>query len=163
MMAGCPELKYSLRQLSELLERVQQRVYSGQPPWFVQQFWQKSAPRPINGALESWLARDESVYIRDAAHADFWRAAPAGFFFFHRGLPEDSFPGVQPGTIIDLGEPIRLIAECLLHAHQLVDVAVIPTAEIAISYGMKGLAGRVLKPLSRSYRVSLIFESRISH
>jgi hypothetical protein len=54
--------------------------------------------------------------LADAAHCDFWRAAPTGRFFLMRGYQEDSQEAVAPGTIIDVTLPIWRLSEGLLHA-----------------------------------------------
>ena len=84
----------------------------------------------------------------DAAHCDFWRAAPTGRMFLIRGYQEDSQETFAPATIFDTGLPIWRLGEALLHAARL--AALLKQEEsstITIRFRVlyTGLTGRVLK------------------
>ena len=77
-------------------------------------------PRPVDGVIECWLPPgDKSDFDRpfyDAAHCDFWRAAPSGRMLLIRGYQEDAQETFPPGTIFDTTLPIWRIGEAFLHA-----------------------------------------------
>ena len=77
----------------------------------------------VDGVIECWLAPgDKADFDRpfyDAAHCDFWRAAPSGRMFLIRGYQEDAQETFPPGTIFDTTLPIWRLGEALLHASKL--------------------------------------------
>lgn len=81
------------------------------------------APAQVDGTIECWLPPgDKSGFDRpfyDAAHCDFWRAAPTGRVFLIRGYQEDTQETFPPGTIFDTTLPIWRIGEAFLHAAKL--------------------------------------------
>jgi transcriptional regulator with XRE-family HTH domain len=108
-------------------------------------------PREVNGVIECWLrpATDDTPRGRsDAAHCDFWRAAPTGRMFLIRGYQEDSEDTFPPATIFDTGLPIWRLGEALLHAARLAqllrkDEGSQITVRFRVLY--TGLLGRILK------------------
>ena len=109
------------------------------------------APREVDGVLECWLAPGDSGIDRalyDAAHCDFWRAAPTGRMFLIRGYQEDSQETFAPGKIFDTGLPIWRLGEALLHAAHLATLLKREeSSEITVKFRVlyTGLTGRVLK------------------
>ena len=80
------------------------------------------APREVDGAIECWVRPPDGGVERmhaDAAHCDFWRAAPAGRMFLIRGYQEDAQETFAPGTIFDTTLVIWRLGEALLHAARL--------------------------------------------
>lgn len=137
----------TLPELRELLDASVVR-YSGWPP-----FWLPSreglTPYAVDGAIECWIDPEHSLFP-DAAHADFWRAAPDGKMFLIRGFQEDSGEpqNVTPGARLDVTLPIYRIAECLMHAARLAEALAGDEAEVLFQAHYGGLAGRSLASLS---------------
>lgn len=137
-----PELQVILRQA---LVR-----HTGWPPFWMPQR-QELAPREVDGTVECWLAPDESGHDRvfaDAAHCDFWRAAPTGRMFLIRGYEEDGQETFQPGTILDTTLPIWRLGEVLLHAARLAALLKRdPDSTVTVRFRAlySGLNGRVLR------------------
>ncbi len=110
------------------------------------------APREVDGMIECWLAPSDNADIDrgfdDAAHCDFWRAAPNGRLFLIRGYQEDSQETFSPGTIMDTTLPIWRMGEALLHAEKLASLMrQNDRAAPAIRFRalFSGLTGRVLR------------------
>lgn len=109
------------------------------------------APKEIDGVIECWLAPADGKTERalsDAAHCDFWRAAPTGRMFLMRGYQEDGQETFAPGKIFDTGLPIWRMGETLLHAARLASLLKRDeTSEITVKFRAfyTGLSGRVLK------------------
>jgi transcriptional regulator with XRE-family HTH domain len=91
-------------------------------------FWsskerQDTAAHEVDGLVECWLAPgDKPGFDRpfyDAAHCDFWRAAPSGRALLIRGYQEDAQETFSPGTIFDTTLPIWRICEAFIHAARL--------------------------------------------
>jgi len=110
------------------------------------------APREVDGAIECWVAlkgqRGTERHSDDAAHSDFWRAAPSGRLFFMRGYTEDSQETFPPGTILDTILPIWRMGEALLHAEKLASLMrqndrAAPAIRFRALYS--GLSGRILR------------------
>lgn len=106
--------------LEEILGRALVR-YTGWPP-----FWlptrEEIAPRLVDDILECWMAPSSDETLRrfdDAAHCDFWRAAPSGRMFLIRGYQEDSEETFPPGRIFDAALPVWRMGEVFLHAASL--------------------------------------------
>lgn len=119
------------------------------------------APREVDGVVECWLAPgDKSGFdspLFDAAHCDFWRAAPEGRLVLIRGYQEDAQETFPPGTIFDATLPIWRLGEAFLHAAQLARLMTRMTDGVTIHLRAhySGLQGRDLKawmsPLSVDY------------
>ena len=118
-------------------------------------FWipsrQTAAPYEIDGTIECWLAPADSGIERpfyDAAHCDFWRAAPTGRMFLIRGYQEDGQEMFPPGTIFDTTLVIWRLAEGLTHAARLAALLKREKGD-AVTVHFRafytGLSGRVLK------------------
>jgi transcriptional regulator with XRE-family HTH domain len=124
--------------------------HTGWPPFWVPTR-AEIAPKEVDGVMECWLGpRDENTdrTLNDAAHCDFWRAAPTGRMFLIRGYQEDVQETFAPGKIFDTGLPIWRIGETLLHAARLGallkrDEKSDVTVKFRALY--TGLTGRVLK------------------
>ncbi len=107
----------------------------------------KIAPREVDGTIECWLAPEGHDGIKrgfdDAAHSDFWRAAPTARLFLVRGYQEDSQETFLPGTIMDTKLPIWRMGEALLHAEKLATLTSAAYARCAREYHPAGrCAGR---------------------
>jgi hypothetical protein len=71
----------SALELRHRMEDASKVKHTGWGP-FVQLTREAFAPRAVGGCVEAWIGRPvEDRFARDAAHCDFWRAAPAGIFF----------------------------------------------------------------------------------
>jgi len=84
-------------------------------------FWLPRRPEfaahEVDGVIECWLPPGtERPYTSDAAHCDFWRAAPSGRIVLIRGYQEDTQDTFPAGTIFDTTLPIWRIGESFLHA-----------------------------------------------
>jgi transcriptional regulator with XRE-family HTH domain len=119
-------------------------------------------PREVDGVIECWLKPAEAGVNRplgDAAHCDFWRAAPTGRAFLIRGYQEDSQDTFAPRTIFDTTLPAWRLGECALHAQRLAAQLAVDPAKTSVRLRAlyTGLSGRVLRawgnPLS-----DLVFE-----
>jgi transcriptional regulator with XRE-family HTH domain len=118
-------------------------------------FWiptrKELAPREVDGVVECWLAPADTGIDRqsgDAAHCDFWRAAPMGRMFLIRGYQEDAQETFAPGSLFDTGLPIWRLGEALLHAASLAKLMKRDdNSEITVKFRVlyTGLTGRVLK------------------
>ncbi|MCL5104345.1 MAG: ATP-binding protein [Armatimonadetes bacterium] len=115
---------------------------TGWPVWWVAQNNEKLKPHPYNGLVECFLRDTSSA---DAMHSDFWQASPEGMLFELRGYESDCDSRIEPGTILDVLEPIRLVGECLLHAERFVNALAVADASILMHALWEGLSGRVLK------------------
>jgi hypothetical protein len=155
---GRYELDYALLgnfarpSLTELLEKLRLAVAhrSGWP-----EFWVPTRDEirsvPIDDTIQCWLGTPE-MGERDAGHVDFWRASPEGRMFLLRGYFEDigGWPDhrIEPGTIFDIDEPIRQVAECLHHA-RILGSLLAPGQDFKVFFRVRwyGLAGRLLRSL----------------
>jgi transcriptional regulator with XRE-family HTH domain len=107
-------------------------------------------PSEVDGVIECWLKPAEAGVNRplgDAAHCDFWRAAPHGRLFLIRGYQEDSQDTFAPRTIFDTTLPTWRLGECVLHAQRLAaQIAVKPSKTgVRLRVLYTGLSGRVLR------------------
>ncbi len=107
-------------------------------------------PREVDGVIECWLKPADAGVDRpfgDAAHCDFWRAAPTGRAFLIRGYQEDSQDTFAPRTIFDTTLPTWRLGECLLHAQRLAaQLAIDPLkTNVRLRALYTGLSGRVLR------------------
>jgi transcriptional regulator with XRE-family HTH domain len=125
--------------------------HTGWPPFRVPQR-PDLAPHEVDGTIECWLAPSGHEGIdrifNDAAHSDFWRAAPSGRLFLISGYREDSQETFLPGTIMDTTLPMRRMGEALLHAEKLASLMrandrAPPSIRFRALYS--GLSGRVLR------------------
>lgn len=108
------------------------------------------APYEIDGVIECWLKPEDAGANRplgDAAHCDFWRAAPAGRAFIIRGYQEDGQDTFAPRTVFDTTLPTWRLGEALLHAQALAgSLAEDPTkVKVRLRALYTGLSGRVLR------------------
>jgi transcriptional regulator with XRE-family HTH domain len=128
-------------------------------------FWLPRRPEleahEVDGVIECWLAPgDKAGFDRpfyDAAHCDFWRAAPSGRMLLIRGYQEDAQETFPPGTIFDTTLPIWRIGEAFLHAAKLASLIARDTekATVRLRALYTGLNGRDLRawasPMSVDY------------
>ena len=144
------ELKeIELHQLHQILAEAELRL-TGWPAFWVPTR-KDLVPREVGGVIECWLPPSNDNMPRahaDAAHCDFWRAAPTGRMFLIRGYQEDSQETFPAATIFDSGLPIWRLGEALLHAARLTqlikkDEGTSITLRFRALYS--GLLGRVLK------------------
>jgi transcriptional regulator with XRE-family HTH domain len=138
-----------LHKLHQILAQAELRI-TGWPVFWVPTR-ENLAPREVDGVVECWLPPSADDTLRahsDAAHCDFWRAAPAGRMFLIRGYQEDSQETFPPATIFDSGLPIWRLGEALLHAARLAALLK-QNEDSAITVRFRafytGLTGRVLK------------------
>lgn len=108
------------------------------------------APYEIDGALECWLKPEDAGANRplgDAAHCDFWRAAPTGRAVTMRGYQEDGQETFPAGTIFDTTLPTWRMGEALLHASNLTQLLAEDPKGVKIKFRAvyTGLSGRVLR------------------
>lgn len=108
------------------------------------------AVREIDEVIECWLdpqAKDIDRMFYDAAHCDFWRAAPTGRAVLIRGYQEDTQETFPPGTIFDTTLPVWRMGEAFLHAARLTrliaDDPAATTIRLRVHY--TGLRGRDLR------------------
>lgn len=143
------ELKeIELRRFREVLRRVPK--HTGWPV-FISMTRADMSPKEKDGTIECWLPPKEIAADRnfhDAAHCDFWRAAPEGRMFLMRGYQEDGQETFAPGKIFDTGLPIWRMGETLIHAARLAalmqrEQGSVVTVKFRAHY--TGLLGRVLK------------------
>lgn len=124
--------------------------HSGWPPFWIPTR-EALAPKEVDGTIECWLAPPGEGIARgfdDAAHSDFWRAAPTGRLVLIRGYQEDGQETFPPGTILDTTLPLRRIGETLLHAGRLASLLRKgDEAPVTIRFRAlyAGLSGRVLR------------------
>jgi transcriptional regulator with XRE-family HTH domain len=129
---------------------------TGWPPWWVPTR-EGITPYTFDDMIECWLAEPEApppgpddwlrtaLGPKDGAHADFWRASPAGHLFLARGYQEDGRQGSTPGEQLDFTTvPIWRLAECLLQAQRFALEYGGPDSTVAFSIRWEGLAGRTL-------------------
>jgi transcriptional regulator with XRE-family HTH domain len=108
------------------------------------------APQEIDGVIECWVKPEDNGVARhlgDAAHCDFWRAAPTGRAFAIRGYQEDGEETFPPRTVFDTTLPTWRLGEALLHADNLANlIAVDPKkTNVRLRAHYTGLNGRVLR------------------
>lgn len=154
------ELKdIELHRLPDLLNRAVTR-HTGWPMFRLPVAQRETRVQEIDGVIECWMAPGDTRqpdFLDDAAHSDFWRAAPTGRAVLMRGYQEDSQDTIPPGTIFDTTLPIWRIGEAFLHAARLArEMAKKPddtTVRLRATY--TGLLGRDLKawasPFSGDY------------
>lgn len=138
-----------LHKLQQILAQAELRI-TGWPVFWVPTR-EDLVPREVDGVVECWLPPSDDDTPRahfDAAHCDFWRAAPTGRMFLIRGYQEDSEETFPPAKIFDTGLPIWRLGEALLHAARLAallkqDESSTITVRFRVLY--TGLTGRVLK------------------
>lgn len=118
-------------------------------------FWLPRRPElaahEVDGVIECWLAPGDKGNVDrpfyDAAHCDFWHAAPSGRMMLIRGYQEDTQETFAAGTIFDTTLPIWRMGEAFLHAAKLAKlIASEPdktTIRLRILY--TGLNGRDLR------------------
>ena len=107
-------------------------------------------PKEVDGVIECWLKPEDAGVNRplgDAAHCDFWRAAPTGRAFAIRGYQEDGQETFPSRTLFDTTLPTWRLGEALLHAEKLANlIAVDPTkTTVRLRAHYTGLNGRVLR------------------
>lgn len=107
-------------------------------------------PYEAEGAIECWLKPEDAGANRplgDAAHCDFWRAAPPGRAFIMRGYQEDGQDTFAPRTIFDVTLPIWRMGEAFLHAENLAKLLSKEpgSVKLRLRAHYTGLLGRVLR------------------
>ena len=107
-------------------------------------------PYEADGAIECWLKPEDAGANRpfgDAAHCDFWRAAPTGRAFIMRGYQEDSQDTFAARTIFDVTLPIWRMSEAFLHAANLAKLMSKDpeSVKVRLRVHYTGLTGRVLR------------------
>lgn len=107
-------------------------------------------PREVDGVIECWLKPADAGVDRpfgDAAHCDFWRAAPTGRAVIMRGYQEDVQDTFAPRTIFDTTLPTWRLGEALLHAEALAGQLAEDKNKVNVRLRVlyTGLSGRVLR------------------
>lgn len=107
-------------------------------------------PREVDGVIECWLKPEDAGIDRpfgDAAHCDFWRAAPTGRAVVMRGYQEDGQDTFASRTIFDTTLPTWRLGEALLHAEALAQRLAEDPASVNVRLRVlyTGLTGRVLR------------------
>jgi transcriptional regulator with XRE-family HTH domain len=135
--------------------------HTGWPMFWSSQERQEMSAHEADGVIECWLAPgDKAGFDRplyDAAHCDFWRAAPSGRLVLIRGYQEDAQETIPPGTMFDTTLPIWRLTEAFLHAARLARLITRDPdkAVIRLRALYTGLQGRDLRawasPLSVDY------------
>ncbi|ODM75061.1 hypothetical protein [Bradyrhizobium elkanii] len=104
----------------------------------------------MNGVIECWLKPADAGVDRpfgDAAHCDFWRAAPTGRAVIMRGYQEDVQDTFAPRTIFDTTLPTWPLGEAVLHAEALAEQLAEDKDKVNVRLRVvyTGLSGRVLR------------------
>jgi hypothetical protein len=107
-------------------------------------------PREVDGVIECWLKPADAGVERpfgDAAHCDFWRAAPTGRAVIMRGYQEDVQDTFAGRTIFDTTLPTWRLGEALLHAEALAEQLAEDKDKVNVRLRVlyTGLSGRVLR------------------
>jgi transcriptional regulator with XRE-family HTH domain len=137
-----------LYQFKDILEQAEVR-HTGWP-MFLFLTRHELQPYEADGAIECWLKPEDGSANRpfgDAAHCDFWRAAPPGRAFIMRGYQEDSQDTFAPRTIFDVTLPIWRMGEAFLHAENLAKLMSKEpeSVKVRLRAHYTGLSGRVLR------------------
>jgi transcriptional regulator with XRE-family HTH domain len=128
------QMRTSMPAFRRVLREVKGRE-TGWPVWLLPEGGDNLREAIVGDSIERW--------IHDSDPADFWRANPRGRMFLLRRLQEDyDFPGIKPGTFVDLTLPIWRTAECLLHANRM--AARLNADKIELEMTWHGLVGREL-------------------
>ncbi|HLJ64585.1 MAG TPA: helix-turn-helix transcriptional regulator [Stellaceae bacterium] len=102
----------------------------------------------IDDIIECWRKPDDfGGALSDAAHSDFWRAAPSGRLMLMRGYQEDGQETFPPGTIFDTTLPLWRMGEAFLHAARLSALLAPRPREtkVHLRFLYTGLTGRDLR------------------
>jgi transcriptional regulator with XRE-family HTH domain len=140
---------FELYKFKDILEKAVVR-HTGWP-LFLFLIRHELSPYEKDGVLECWLRPADMPGVNrplgDAAHCDFWRAAPSGRCFIMRGYQEDSQDTFPPGTIFDTTLPVWRMGELLLHAASLASLMTenIKDVKVRMRARYSGLSGRVLR------------------
>ena len=147
-----------LHRFPDLLSRAVVR-HTGWPMFWLPTSRAETRPQEIDGVIECWLAPgDKPGFDRpfyDAAHCDFWRAAPEGRLMLLRGYQEDAQETFPPGTIFDTTLPIWRIGEGFLHAARLARELARKPEDVVVRLRAiyTGLQGRDLKAWASPFSV----------
>jgi transcriptional regulator with XRE-family HTH domain len=142
----------SLNDLRAALDTVRGHE-TGWPPWWVPTR-EEIRPRVRDDGIECWFKANA---LREAGHADFWRAEPGVRMFLLRGYQEDEITG-EPGAALDLTLPIWRVGESLLHAARM--ARYVEAREIRFLVHWTGLKGRELRTVAAPDR--LLSHGRVS-
>ncbi|UPJ59478.1 helix-turn-helix transcriptional regulator [Bradyrhizobium sp. 192] len=137
-----------LHHFEDLLRKAQRRNTGW--PLFLFLTRPEVVPREVDGVIECWLKPADAGVDRpfgDAAHCDFWRAAPTGRAVIMRGYQEDVQDTFAPRTIFDTTLPTWRLGEALLHAEALADQLAEEKDKVNVRLRVlyTGLSGRVLR------------------
>ena len=143
-------------ELDQFQRQIEKAVGRG-PSWplFHAPLAPEAAPREVEETIECWLPPVRpwaGIVLNDAAHCDFWRAAPEGRLLVMRGYSEDGQATFPPAAILDTALPIWFIGEAMLHSARL--AALLrknETSGITVHFRAtySGLTGRVLRPWTK--------------
>lgn len=137
-----------LHHLEDMLRKAQRRNTGW--PLFLFLTRPEVTPREVDGVIECWLKPADAGVDRpfgDAAHCDFWRAAPTGRAVIMRGYQEDVQDTFAPRTIFDTTLPTWRLGEALLHAEALAGQLAEDKDKVRVRLRVlyTGLSGRVLR------------------
>jgi hypothetical protein len=152
-----------LSEFRGLLER-SLRNHSGWPP-FVIIDRPPYRPRPVDGAIETWMGPEEDGSVGVSSRSDFWRIAPEGFFYTRRGFDEDGrLKSLKSGTAFSLRTPIWRVGEIILQAYYVAVALEVLEANLIGRFRWKGIAGRDLVSLGdRHLSIPTDFAVRTAH
>jgi transcriptional regulator with XRE-family HTH domain len=149
-----------LHQFREMLER--SVIHHTGWPLFLFLTRHEFSPYEIDEVIECWLKPEgagASRALGDAAHCDFWRAAPTGRTFAIRGYEEDGQDTFAPRTIFDTTLPTWRLGEALLHAESLAGFLAEDKNKTRVRLRVlyTGLSGRILRAWANPM-ADLLFE-----
>jgi hypothetical protein len=140
----------SLGEFRNLLQQAL-RNHSGWPP-FVIIDRPPYKPRPVDGAIETWMGPDEDGSVGVASHCDFWRITPNGLFYTRRGFDEDGrLKDVEPGTSFSLTTQIWRIGEAILQAFYVAIALGSEDVNLNAYFCWNGISGRKLISIEGYY------------
>jgi len=149
--------------LSEMRDVIRRslRNHSGWPP-FVVIDREPYLPGPVQGAVESWLGREDLDGSREVpSRCDFWRIAPYGLLYTRRGFDEDGrIREAEPGQYFSYTVPIWRTAEAILQAHYVAMELGAPDANLLSRFHWHGLSGRRLATFSARYPLGIKHTAR---
>jgi hypothetical protein len=129
------------------------RNHSGWPP-FAYLHSEPFRPRPIGGAIEAWFGPAKDRQFDDAAHSDFWRISPDGYFFTRRGYNEDrGYRDVPLGTSFDITTSSLRISETIMQVYYVLRELGAQNETVLMSFRWTGLSGRRLVSIGNPNRM----------
>ena len=158
--------RVGLSELETILDKAE-LPHTGWPAFLVPRRGFDTQVKEVNGCLECWYGDQANVVNRmgpDAAHSDYWCAAPAGRMVLIRGYQEDSQETFKPRTLFDPVLVIWRLGEALLHAARMSKLLAAdqllsseePGIQVHFRALYTGLSGRILRAWSNPMSELLI-------